>query len=82
MADSKRDLIQAQHQYTAALDGLRRLIGADLTPAMRATDIVLEDDAAAIPAKTEFCLSKRPFPKRWPHARNCKSPTSKFPWTN
>jgi outer membrane protein TolC len=54
VADSKRNLIQAQHQYTAALDGLRRLIGADLTPAMRSTDIVLEDDASVIPAKNEI----------------------------
>ncbi len=49
VADSKRALIQAQHQYTAALDGLRRFIGADLTPAMRSTEIVLDDDAASIP---------------------------------
>ena len=54
LADSKRNLIQAQHQYTAALDGLRRLIGADLTPALRSTEIVLEDDAAAMPAKNEI----------------------------
>ena len=62
VADSKRNLIQAQHQYTAALDGLRRLIGADLTPALRATEIVLEDDAAAISTKDilpfEEALSK------------------------
>lgn len=54
VADSTRNLVQAQHQYTAALDGLRRLIGADLTPALRSTEIVLEDDAAAIPTKTEI----------------------------
>jgi len=54
LADSNRNLIQAQHQYTAALDGLRRLIGADLTPALRATEIVLEDDAAAIPTKNDI----------------------------
>ena len=53
VADSKRALIQAQHQYTSALDGLRRLIGADLTPAMRSTEIVLEDDASAIPTKND-----------------------------
>jgi outer membrane protein TolC len=62
VADSKRALIQAQHQYTAALDGLRRLIGADLTPAMRATEIVLEDAASAIPTEKilpfEEALSK------------------------
>jgi outer membrane protein TolC len=53
VADSNRNLIQARHQYTAALDGLRRLIGADLTPILRSTDIVLEDDAAAIPSNNE-----------------------------
>ena len=54
VADSKRALIQAQHQYTSALDGLRLLIGADLTPAMRATEVVLEDDAAAVPTKSDI----------------------------
>lgn len=54
VADSKRNLIQARHQYTAALDGLRRLIGADLTPAARATEIVLEDDASALNPKNEI----------------------------
>jgi outer membrane protein TolC len=49
VADSTRNLIQAQHQYTAAIDGLRRLIGADITPTLRATEIVLEDSAAEIP---------------------------------
>jgi outer membrane protein len=54
VADSTRNLIQAQHQYTAALDGLRRLIGADTTQALRSTEIVLEDSAAAIPTKNEI----------------------------
>jgi outer membrane protein TolC len=51
VAERNRDLIAARYQYTAALDGLRRLIGADITPALRATDIVLEDDPASLPAK-------------------------------
>ncbi len=54
VADSKRNLTQAQHEYTAALDGLRRLIGADLTPPLRATEIVLEDDASAISGQNEI----------------------------
>jgi outer membrane protein TolC len=54
VADSTRNLVQAQHQYTATLDGLRRLIGADLTPALRSTEIVLEDDASAIPSKSDI----------------------------
>jgi outer membrane protein TolC len=53
VAERTRDLIQARYQYTAALDGLRRLIGADLTAALRSTEIVLEDDAAA-PLKSEI----------------------------
>jgi outer membrane protein TolC len=52
VAERNRDLVQAQYQYKAALDGLRRLIGADLTPALRETEIVLEDDAAALPARS------------------------------
>jgi outer membrane protein TolC len=52
VAERNRDLVQAQYQYKAALDGLRRLIGADLTPALRETEIVLEDDAAAFPARS------------------------------
>jgi outer membrane protein TolC len=52
VAERNRDLVQAKYQYKAALDGLRRLIGADLTPQLRATDLVLEDDAAALPPKS------------------------------
>ena len=33
VAQRKTDLVQAEYGYRAALDGLRRLIGADLTPA-------------------------------------------------
>jgi len=52
VAERNRDLVQAEYQYKAALDGLRRLIGADLTPALRSTEIVLEDDAAAVPPRS------------------------------
>ncbi len=50
VAERTRDLVQAQYQYRNALDGLRRMIGADLTPALRATEIVLDDDPRAIPS--------------------------------
>ncbi len=52
VAERNRDLVQAEYQYKADLDGLRRLIGAGLTPELRATDIVLEDDATALPPKS------------------------------
>jgi outer membrane protein TolC len=52
VAERNRDLVQAQYQYKAALDGLRRLIGADLTPGLRNTEIVLEDDAAVVPPRS------------------------------
>lgn len=52
VAERNRDLIAAEYQYKAALDGLRRLIGADLTPALRATSLVLEDDASVLPPKS------------------------------
>jgi outer membrane protein TolC len=51
LAERKRDLIGAQFSYQASLDGLRRFMGADLTPALRNTEIVLEDDPAALPSK-------------------------------
>ncbi|HEX4137194.1 MAG TPA: TolC family protein [Bryobacteraceae bacterium] len=49
VAQRKTDLVQAQYAYRAALDSLRRLIGADLKPEWRATEIVLEDDPAKVP---------------------------------
>lgn len=49
VAERNRDFVQAQYQYRAALDGLRRLIGADLTPKLRETEIVLDDDPSALP---------------------------------
>ena len=52
VAERDRDLVQAQLQYKVLLDGLRRLIGADLTPAMREIEIVLDDDPSALPEKT------------------------------
>ncbi|HEY7336575.1 MAG TPA: TolC family protein [Bryobacteraceae bacterium] len=52
VAERNRDLIQAQYAYKSALDGLRRLIGADLTPEMRDTALVLEDDPSMLPSKT------------------------------
>ena len=49
VAQRTTDLVQAQYGYRSSLDGLRRLIGADLTPAIRAVEIVIEDDPAALP---------------------------------
>jgi len=46
VAQRKVDVIQAQYAYRDALDGVRRLIGADLNPATRNIEIVLEDDPA------------------------------------
>lgn len=52
VAERNRDLVAAQFAYKAAVDGLRRLIGADLSPALRETEIILDDDAAAIPPRS------------------------------
>ena len=52
VAQRKTDLVQAQYSYVAALDGLRRLIGADVTPEFRALEIALEDDPAQLPDRT------------------------------
>ena len=52
VAQRKTDLVQAQYSYVAALDGLRRLIGADVTPELRALEIVQEDDPSNLPEKT------------------------------
>ncbi len=54
VAERNRDLISARYQYKAALDAMRRLIGADLTPELRETEIVLEDDASTLPSKTSI----------------------------
>ncbi len=47
LAQRKVAVIQAQFAYREALDGLRRLIGADLNPDTRNMEMVLEDDPVA-----------------------------------
>ena len=64
VAERNRDLVQARYQYKAALDALRRLIGADLTAALRSTDIVLDDDPSVLPPKTSIL----PFEQALTHA--------------
>jgi outer membrane protein len=54
VAQRGTDLVQAQYAYRAALDGLRRQIGADLTPEWRATEIVLDDDPAKVPSRASI----------------------------
>jgi outer membrane protein TolC len=54
VAQRNTDLVQAQYAYRAALDGLRRLIGADITPEWRAAELVLEDDPSKIPDRTSI----------------------------
>jgi outer membrane protein TolC len=54
VAQRNTDLVQAQYAYSAALDGLRRLIGADLTPEWRATELVLGDDPAKLPDRASI----------------------------
>ena len=51
VAERNRYLIAARYQYKIALDAMRQLIGADLTPALRETEIVLEDDPAELPPR-------------------------------
>jgi outer membrane protein len=67
LAQRKVAVIQAQYAYRDALDGLRRLIGADLNSGTRNIEIVLEDNAVAVVAPvppTEEAISgalqKRP----------------------
>jgi outer membrane protein len=50
VAARKLALIQANYGYRASVDLLRRLMGADLTPQLRAVEIVLEDDPASLPS--------------------------------
>ncbi|HZU28328.1 MAG TPA: TolC family protein [Bryobacteraceae bacterium] len=52
VASRKFDLVQARYNYKIALDGLRRLIGADLRPDTRGMEMVLEDDASTLPMRT------------------------------
>lgn len=54
VAERGRDLVQAQYEYKVLLDGLRRLIGADLTPQLRETEIVLDDDASVLPDRSKI----------------------------
>lgn len=54
VAERKRDLVQAQFTYRTQLDGLRRLIGADLTAELRNTELVLDDDASVLPEKSSI----------------------------
>ncbi len=67
LAQRKVAVIQAQYAYRDALDGLRRLIGADLNPDTRNIEIVLEDnpvaEVAPVPPTEEAiggALQKRP----------------------
>lgn len=46
VAQRKLALIQSQYSYKESLDGIRRLIGADLKPRTRYMPIELEDDPA------------------------------------
>jgi outer membrane protein len=46
VAQRKLSLIQSQFAYREQRDALRRLIGADLKPATRSIEIVLQDDPA------------------------------------
>ena len=50
VAQRKLDLIQGRYAYKEALDGLRQLIGADLTPKTLTMEIVLEDDPRELPS--------------------------------
>src|SRR6266849_1627799 len=50
VAQRKVGVIQAQYAYRDALDGLRRIIGADLNQTTRNIEIVLEDDPVSTPA--------------------------------
>ena len=52
VAQRKVELIRAQYFYRESLDGLRRLIGADLIPATRNIEIVLEDDPSSLPVSS------------------------------
>jgi outer membrane protein len=49
VAQRKLDLIQARYFYKQSLDGLRRLIGADLKPNTIDIEMALQDDPAALP---------------------------------
>jgi HAE1 family hydrophobic/amphiphilic exporter-1 len=52
VAERQRDLVQAEYTYKAAVDNLRRQIGADLTPELRSLEVVLADDPSVMPPVT------------------------------
>lgn len=52
VAERDRDVVQSEYQYLVQLDRLRQLIGADLSPKMREIDLVLDDDASALPDRS------------------------------
>lgn len=54
VAERGRDLVSAQYEYKVQLDGLRRLIGADLTPKLRETEIVLDDNPSVLPDRANI----------------------------
>ena len=51
VASRKLDVVNADYAYKADVDGLRRLIGADLRPDTRTMDMVLEDDPTTLPLR-------------------------------
>ncbi len=52
LAGRERDSVGADYQYKVLLDGIRRLIGADLSEQMRNTGLVLDDDPSVLPEKS------------------------------
>ena len=70
VAQRKLDLIQAQYAYRQSLDGLRRLIGADLKPDTSNIEMVLEDDPAALPPGFQALRWIRRLPRRCTTVRN------------
>lgn len=68
VAQRRIELVRAQYTYREMLDGLRRLIGADLVPSTRDIEIVLEDDSTSLPLAAvqpaeqslESALARRP----------------------
>jgi outer membrane protein TolC len=58
VAQRKQSLIQAQYSYREQLDGLRRVIGADLKPVTRSMEIVLQDDPSVFPQSTVLTVDE------------------------
>jgi outer membrane protein TolC len=54
LAGRERDSVSAEYQYKVSLDGIRRLIGADLSVQMRNTELVLDDDPSVLPDRTSI----------------------------